>query len=112
MASLFYSRSDEKRFRREAELARNDEWCDQLEEDSLTPLPDEEPAHKGLWSPQGERKDYGISKAVVIFGADTRTYGGGVGGCAVEAALEAEKAASFSSLFDDAAFWNGQLTWS
>lgn len=116
-ALLFYSRADEKRFRREAETAAvEDDWCEQLEEDSLTSLSDDEEEqpsssdHKPLWSPQRERKDYAISKAVVIFGNSTRTYDGhAAGGCAIEAALEVEKE---SSLFDDAAFWNGQLTWS
>lgn len=97
--ALFYSRADEKRFRREAETE---------------PAPQAPPAddRELLWSPQrGERKDYAISKAVVIFGDSTRTYGvESGGGCAAEAALEAERALSFS--FDDAAFWNGRLTWS
>lgn len=117
VAMLFYSRADEKRFRREAETAREvqDEWCESLEEDSLMSLSDnddeESDHHKiGLWSPPGGRKDYAISKAVIVFGDATMTYGGSAGSCAVEAALEAEKASSF--LFDDAAFWNGQLTWS
>jgi hypothetical protein len=116
VSTLFYSRADEKRFRREAEYATDDEWCDSLEEDSLTELSDDEgevegsSAHTPLWSPSRERKDYAISKAVVVFGNSTKTYGGG---CAVEAALEASAADNkglFS--FDDAAFWNGQLTWS
>lgn len=118
VATLFYSRADEKRFRREAEKAREveAEWCESLEEDSLTSLSDDdddkEPDHHkvGLWSPPGGRKDYAISKAVVVFGNSTMTYGGSAGSCALEAALEAEKEPSF--LFDDAAFWNGQLTWS
>jgi len=115
VSSLFYSRADEKRFRREAERAREveDEWCEALEEDSLTSLDDvnESSEHKPLWSPQRERRDYAISKAVVVFGNATRTYGGGAGaGCAIEAALESQGSSSFS--FDDAAFWNGQLTWS
>eukprot|EP00585_Thalassiosira_rotula_P018208 CAMPEP_0196210546 /NCGR_PEP_ID=MMETSP0912-20130531/13798_1 /TAXON_ID=49265 /ORGANISM="Thalassiosira rotula, Strain GSO102" /LENGTH=236 /DNA_ID=CAMNT_0041485813 /DNA_START=154 /DNA_END=868 /DNA_ORIENTATION=- len=115
VASLFYSRADEKRFRQEA--AVDDEWCESLEDDSLTSLSNDEledPAtdqQRGLWSPTRERKDYAISKAVVVFGEATMTYDGShAGGCAVEAALEAERASSFS--FDDAAFWNGQLTWS
>lgn len=123
MATLFYSRADEKRFRREAErAAHEDDWCESLEEDSLASLSDdEEPSpsseehHQPLWSPQRERKDYAISKAVVIFGNSTRTYGGGVtttGSCAVEAVLEVEKSSTSSFSFDDAAFWNGQLTWS
>ena len=97
--ALFYSRADEKRFRREAETEPAPE---------VPPAEDLEP----LWSPQrGERKDYAISKAVVVFGDSTRTYGAERGGgCAAEAALEVERAFSFS--FDDAAFWNGCLTWS
>jgi hypothetical protein len=51
-----------------------------------------------------------ISKAVVVFGATTKTYGDNIwspvtGGCAVEASMD-----TFS--FDDPAFWNGILTWS
>jgi len=114
---LFYSRADEKRFRQETAFAVDDEWCESLEEDSLTSLSDDEqedPAtdhQRGLWSPTRERKDYAISKAVVVFGDATMTYDGShAGRCAVEVALEAEMASSFS--FDDAAFWNGQLTWS
>lgn len=99
-AKLFYSRSDELRFREEAAYACDDDWLDQLEEDSL---PDE-----SAYSPeQQQRTTYSISKAVVFFGSTTRIYGGG---CAVEAALESEKASCFS--FDDDAFWSGQLTWS
>jgi hypothetical protein len=103
VSALFYSRADEKRFRREAET-----------EASVPEAPTATAAdHKPLGSPLGgERKDYAISKAVVVFGDSTKTYGielGG-GGCASEAAFEAERALSFS--FDDAAFWNGRLTWS
>ena len=98
-AKLFYSRSDEIRFREEAAYANDDDWLDQLEEDSL---PDE----NAYSSPPPQQQRYSISKAVVVFGSTTRTYGGG---CAVEAALENnEKAFSF----DDDAFWSGQLTWS
>lgn len=109
MASLFYSRADEKRFRKDAEAAPlHDEWCEQLEEDSLTSLSDDEDGdHQSLWSPQ--RKDYLISKAKVTYGGATETYNGG--GCAVEAAREAEMVSNLFS-FDNAAFWNGQLTWS
>lgn len=97
-AKLFYSRSDEIRFREEAAYACDDDWLDQLEEDSL---PDENayPEH------QQQQRTYSISKAVVVFGSTTRTYGGN---CAFEAARESEKAFSF----DDDAFWSGQLTWS
>lgn len=127
VASLFYSRADEKRFRREAEFAvPNDDWAEQLDEDSLGSLSDEEEgsedcvdntnsaattadSHKPLWQ-RDQRKDYAISKAVVTFGNSTKTYGLPTP-CSVEVALEAEKASSSFS-FDDAAFWNGQLTWS
>jgi len=111
VASLFYSRADEKRFRKEAEAAPiHDEWCEQLEEDSLTSLSDDEgDCQSGLWSPQLERKDFSISKAKVTYGGATETYGGG--GCAIEAAREAELVSAMFS-FDNAAFWNGMLTWS
>ena len=134
VASLFYSRADEKRFRREAEFAvPDDDWAEQLDEDSLGSLSDDEEGsedngdntnsattadatHKPLWQ-RDKRKDYAISKAVVVFGNSTKTYGGQVQvqqvptPCSVEVALEADKASSSFS-FDDAAFWNGQLTWS
>ena len=101
-AKLFYSRSDEIRFREEAAYANDDDWLDQLEEDSL---PDEN-AYSSPPQQHHQQQRYSISKAVVVFGSTTRTYGGG---CAVEAALENnEKAFSF----DDDAFWSGQLTWS
>ena len=127
VASLFYSRADEKRFRREAEFAvPDDDWAEQLDEDSLGSLSDEEEgsedcvdntnsatttadSHKPLWQ-RDQRKDYAISKAVVTFGDSTKTYGVPTP-CSVEVALEAEKASSSFS-FDDTAFWNGQLTWS
>ena len=118
IAGLFYSRADERRFRREAEEA-DDAYC-AVEEDSLASLSSEDDeeslggedgpqgdGHQPLWS-RGGTKDYAISKAVVVFGASTKTYGGG--SCAAESALEAEALGSFA--FDDAAFWNGQLTWS
>jgi hypothetical protein len=82
---LFYSKADERRFRREAEL---EDVCDA---DTSSP-----------------RKDYAISKAVVVFGETTRTYDGSIwsfSNCAVVAKDE-----SFN--FDDPAFWNGILTWS
>lgn len=103
--------------RREAEFTSvEDDWsCDSLEED-VVDQPNQPPAtedHQPLWSPQRERKDYAISKAVVVFGNSTRTYGGALPtGCAIEAALEAEASSAASFSFDDAAFWNGQLTWS
>lgn len=102
-AKLFYSRADEIRFREEAAYVCDDDWLDQLEEDSL---PDE-----SSYSPKEEQRttNYSISKAVVVFGSTTRTYGGG---CALEAALESEKSVSAFSFFDDAAFWNGEITWS
>ncbi len=65
--------------------------------------------HKPLWSPQRERKDYCISKAVVVFGETTKTYGAG---CALEAAIDSWNANAAPVAFDDAAFWNGVLTWS
>jgi hypothetical protein len=116
---LFYSRADEKRFRREAEFAvPDDEWAENLDEDSLGSLSDDDSSddgtsdheHKGLFSKnRDQRKDYVISKAVVVFGNATKTYG--TPSCAVEAAAaHQEKELPFS--FDDAAFWNGQLTWS
>ena len=105
-AKLFYSRADEIRFREEAAFAcdDDDDWLDQLEEDSL---PDE--SSYIPQTQQEQRTKYSISKAVVVFGSTTRTYGIG-GGCALEAALENEKASAFS--FDDSAFWNGEITWS
>ena len=119
VAMLFYSRADEKRFRREAEFAvPDDDWAENLDEDSLGSLSDDDSSHddtsdhehKGLFSKNRDhRKDYGISKAVVVFGEATKTYGT-PSSCAVEAATQQVKALPFS--FDDAAFWNGQLTWS
>ncbi len=100
-AKLFYSRADEIRFREEAAYACDDDWLDQIEEDSL---PDEN-AYSPTEHQQQQQCTYSISKAVVVFGSTTRTYGGS---CAFEAARESEKAFSF----DDDAFWSGQLTWS
>lgn len=119
---LFYSRADEKRFRREAESTPpvEEAWGDAPPATPLAAAPPRaspprknfRSVHKPLWSPQRERKDYAISRAVVVFGDSTRTYAPPAPprglGCAVEVALESE--APFS--FDDAAFWNGQLTWS
>lgn len=82
---LFYSKADERRFRREA---------DQEDEEEATNTP---------------KKEYGISKAVVVFGETTKTYDSNIWSypnCAIEATREE----SFS--FDDPAFWNGILTWS
>lgn len=107
--------------RREAASVEDDWSCDSLDslsdEEDVVDQPNQPPAtenHQPLWSPQRERKDYAISKAVVVFGNSTRTYGGGAlpTGCAIEAALEAEASSAASFSFDDAAFWNGQLTWS
>ena len=101
-AKLFYSRADEIRFREEAAYACDDDWLDQLEEDSL---PDE---NAYVPPPQEQQHtNYSISKAVVVFGSTTRTYGGG---CSFEAAFKSERVSGF--FFDDDAFWNGKLTWS
>jgi hypothetical protein len=61
-----------------------------------------------------ERKDYAISKAIVVFGNTTMTFDSksiwsSPGGCAVEAQATSG-VEGFS--FDDPAFWNGVLTWS
>lgn len=88
----------------------HEEWCEQLEQDSLTSLSDDDEDdgdHVSLWSPQ--RKDFTISKAKVTYGGATETYGGG--GCAAQAAREAQMVANLFS-FDNESFWNGQLTWS
>lgn len=85
---LFYSRADEKRFRREVDLIdapKTTQTC--------------------------SRKDYAISKAVVVFGDTTKTYDRNVWSALNSCSVEANsKLDSFS--FDDAAFWNGILTWS
>jgi len=111
---LYYSRADEKRFRKEAEKPPP----------SLTTTLSTQPfSDEPLWStnPGGKRKDYGISKAVVVFGDSTLTYGTtsesvvGGGGCTIEAAQVLEAKSSLDGggfSFDDAAFWNGRLTWS
>jgi len=124
--SLFYSRSDEKRFRKEAETAvpEDDEPANyrQLDEDSLGSLSDDDSCdgdegstHKPLWQSRDQRKDYAIYKAVVKYHGSSKTYGYGGGllppvNCALEVASLESNTVSFS--FDDAAFWNGQLTWS
>lgn len=128
--SLFYSRSDEKRFRKEAvsTLPEDDEPANyrQLDEDSLGSLSDDDSSydgdegsssnttHKPLWQQRDQRKDYAISKAVVKYHGSSKTYGGGLlppVNCALEVtSLESTNQGAFS--FDDAAFWNGQLTWS
>jgi len=125
--SLFYSRSDEKRFRKEAETAlpEDDEPAAnyrQLDEDSLGSLSDDDSSydgdegstHKPLWQSRDQRKDYAISKAVVKYHGSSKTYGGGLllppVNCALEVTSLESNTVSFS--FDDAAFWNGQLTWS
>lgn len=124
VAALFYSKADERRFRREAQAARDKVGGD--EDDSLSSLislaslsddevedgaSDADAGSQGPWTPTRGRKDYGISKAVVVFGGAARTYGlgGGPVGCAAEARRNGP-AAPFA--FDDAAFWNGQITWS
>ena len=123
---LYYSRADEKRFRQEAEKDIPPPPPPSLTTTLSTPPP---PSSDGanrepLWStnPGGKRKDYGISKAVVVFGDSTLTYGAtttesvvGGGGCAIEAAQALEVKSSLDGggfSFDDAAFWNGRLTWS
>jgi len=105
---LFYSRADERRFRKEAELEEREDFRpSSLPIDSWT-------AGGGDIKPSNpERKDYAISKAVVVFGDTTKTYDSNIwsfpsGGCAAE--TQAAKDAAFS--FDDPAFWNGILTWS
>ena len=105
VSALFYSRADELRFRREVA-------CHDEKEEETTDVGGDQ-QHPPLGSPkQEQRKDYVISKAVVVFGNSTKTYGG----CALEAtttstALDDEATESTFS-FDDAAFWNGLLTWS
>lgn len=89
---LFYSRADQRRFRREAEL--DDHSLNDEETSSASP-----------------KKDYSISKAVIVFGETTKTYDSSIWSfpttnCAIEASNEKD----FS--FDDPAFWNGILTWS
>jgi hypothetical protein len=119
VSALFYSRADELRFRREAETTTIvDKECrdepseeDEPEGGSLPSSPDL--PHPPLGSTKQERKDYAISKAVVVFGNSTKTYGG----CALEATTSptslADGATTESTFsFDDAAFWNGLLTWS
>lgn len=123
VSSLFYSRADELRFRREAERSMDsechDEPLDKMEGSSPSSLnleSDGEQNHlphppSGTIKQEQQRKDYAISKAVVVFGNSTKTYGG----CAMEATatavlLDEETESAFS--FDDAAFWNGLLTWS
>lgn len=108
VSELFYSRADEKRFRMEAEWEKPSIKFDATQISSPSDGADREP----LWSIQsGKRKDYGISKAVVVFGNSTLTYGAeDGGGVAKDPSLEAKFIEPFS--FDDAAFWNGRLTWS
>jgi hypothetical protein len=110
--TLFYSRADEKRFRREAEEEDREELATESPSDLKRCTP------KGSHVPfvPSERKDYAISKAVVVFGNATMTYdsksiwsfpASSAGGCHVEAQADMSE---FS--FDDPAFWNGILTWS
>lgn len=117
VAELYYSRADEKRFRKEAAFAvpePTDQPTAKPEEpfalmDQPTLVPEDDSTSFGLWSPTKERRDYAISQAVVVFGDATLTYGAApavVSPCAVEVSSEEP----FS--FDDAAFWNGRLTWS
>jgi len=96
-----------------------------LDEDSLGSLSDDDSSydgdeggsantatHKPLWQQRDQRKDYEISKAVVKYHGSSKTYGGGLSpvNCALEVTSLESNTVSFS--FDDAAFWNGQLTWS
>jgi hypothetical protein len=107
VSALFYSRADELRFRKEAETVVDHECCEPDGEGGSVPSSPDSPPHPPLGSPTRERKDYAISKAVVVFGNSTKTYGG----CAMEAtAPDGAKDSPFA--FDDAAFWNGLLTWS
>lgn len=119
VASLFYSKADERRFRQEASSPQgpdHDEFNPGLHGNQG---PDGEVGHRPLWSAQrGDRAPYSISKAVVIFGSQTRTYGSG---CVVSDLEDARPDPTSSPSagsprdifsFDDAAFWNGQLTWS
>ena len=120
VASLFYSKADERRFRQEASSPQgpdHDEFNPGLHGNQG---PDGEVGHRPLWSAQrGDRAPYSISKAVVIFGSQTRTYGSGCVVSDLEDARRPDPTSSPSAgyprdifSFDDAAFWNGQLTWS
>ncbi len=64
-------------------------------------------------SPKQEQqcKDYAIFKAIIVFGNSTRTYGGCAMDATATAALHDDETESTFS-FDDAASWNGLLTWS
>lgn len=107
---LYYSRADERRFRREAD----EERC-QLDEDTQDRSWTEQPGgdHQPLWSSESKVKDYAISKAVVIFGETTRTYGLGTAAPDQDTAFSSTCPSPRGVLnFDDDAFWNGQLTWS
>ena len=85
---LFYSRADERRFRKEA--------------DNLTDISSEGASPK---------KGYAISKAVIIFGESTKTYGDTAWSFpTTSCALQSKTEDTFN--FDDPAFWNGILTWS
>jgi len=123
VSALFYSRADELRFRREAATIADNECLDkpskaEMMEGSSPSSPvvegdGEGHPHSPIGSPKQEhkRKDYAISKAVVVFGNSTRTYGG----CAMEATATAalrDEGTESTFSFDDAAFWNGLLTWS
>ncbi|KAL7516573.1 hypothetical protein ACHAWX_001573 [Stephanocyclus meneghinianus] len=106
--ALYYSRADERRFRKEAELEEREEL-----RPSSPPIDSWTACGGDIQRSHPERRDYGISKAVVVFGDTTKTYDSNIwsfpsGGCAAES--NAVKDAAFS--FDDPAFWNGILTWS
>jgi len=108
---LYYSRADERRFRREAD----EERC-QLDENNQDRSWTEQPHddHEPLWSSDAKVKDYAISKAVVIFGETTRTYGPGGTVAPDQDPTCPSTCPSHRGVlnFDDDAFWNGQLTWS
>ncbi|KAL7481523.1 hypothetical protein ACHAW6_007214 [Cyclotella cf. meneghiniana] len=106
--TLYYSRADERRFRKEAELEEREELLP-----SSPPIDSWTACGGDIQRSHPERRDYAISKAVVIFGDTTKTYDSSIwsfpsGGCAAES--QAVKDSAFS--FDDPAFWNGILTWS
>jgi hypothetical protein len=107
VALLFYSRADEKSFRREARRVRAGDQCHKqlTEEDTFASLSnddnEESTYHKAFRSSTREHKNYGISKVVVVSGNAKKTYR-----CTVETILDVGR------LFDDDSFWNSQIAWS